>query len=74
MNTVDKEKAINRCKKHMEWIASIDTMEPMRKADQCYGVLIGMEMVLDIDDYGKEWDELTEYWENLRGRILGYIK
>ena len=60
---------LEKVKEHMKWVASLD-IEPMRRADQCYGILMGAEIVLDLG-YGKEWDELTEFWAQLRAEILG---
>lgn len=58
------EKVMN----HMKWVASLD-IEPEKRAYQCYGILMGAEIALDLQ-YGKEWDELTEFWEHLRAEIL----
>ena len=69
MNTMER---IAIVKQHMKWVANITSMDPMRRADQCYGLLMGMEMALGLD--GSELDELTEYWENLRAQIMGYVR
>lgn len=68
---MDTMERIARVKRQMEWVANITGMDPMRRADQCYGMLLGMEMTLGLD--GSQYG-LTEYWENLRAQILGYAR
>ena len=61
------EKVMNQ----MKWVAKNDRMDKERRADQCFGMLLGAEIALDIQD-GEEWERLSEFWEDLRAEIFGY--
>lgn len=69
---------MEKVKSAMEWTAQNEQMSAERRADQCYGMLMGAEFALDIgrEDATEEeenfFNELTEYWEDLRARIYGY--
>lgn len=64
---MNRAEQIAAVKRQMTWIKDIK-MDRMRRADQAYGMMLGAVMILQMNE--EEFQDMTEFWENLRKEIM----